>query len=281
MSLGEPRIEYVEARRVLLDVLVALDAHRASLVLVGAQAVYLRCAGRLTTYQPFTTDADVVIDPSTLGSRPPLESAMTEAGFVPSDQPGTWEARFERAGFADTVVVPVDLIVPSQVAAPRGSRAARLPDPHGKRTARKTDGLEGALVDHDNFVLAALEPSDRRTVNVNVAGVAALLVAKSHKLGERIATPARLHAKDAGDVYRLFDATDADAMSGLLRSLLADERSASATEEALSYVQQLFRTPRSIGVVLATDALRGTLPEETVTASMTAYVRDLLERLGQ
>ncbi len=49
---GAPRIEYVEARRVLLDALDALRYHLGAVVLVGAQAVYLRTEGRIEGYQP-------------------------------------------------------------------------------------------------------------------------------------------------------------------------------------------------------------------------------------
>ena len=38
---GAPAPLYVKAREVLLDALEALGPHRASLVLVGAQAIYL------------------------------------------------------------------------------------------------------------------------------------------------------------------------------------------------------------------------------------------------
>jgi hypothetical protein len=38
---GEVDPLYIQARRVLLDVLDALGSHRQSIVLVGAQAVYL------------------------------------------------------------------------------------------------------------------------------------------------------------------------------------------------------------------------------------------------
>ena len=44
---GEPDRLYVEARRALLDALEALAPHRDSLILVGAQAVYLH-AGEAT-----------------------------------------------------------------------------------------------------------------------------------------------------------------------------------------------------------------------------------------
>ena len=65
----------------LLDALSGLQAHLSAVVLIGAQAVYLRTAGRLTTYQAFTTDADLVIDPGKLADTPPLGEAMTAARF--------------------------------------------------------------------------------------------------------------------------------------------------------------------------------------------------------
>jgi hypothetical protein len=145
------RIEYIEARRVLLDALDALRPHIDAVVLLGAQAVYLRTTGRLLTYQPYTTDADIVLDPSRLPDVPSLGRSMTDAGFVLSDEPGIWEARFLRAGFADEIVVPVDLIVPEQVASKAG-RAARLAGEHGKNTARKSPGVEGTLVDFAGLV---------------------------------------------------------------------------------------------------------------------------------
>jgi hypothetical protein len=39
---GEHDPEYVEARRILLDALEAIGHHRKAVVLVGAQAIYLR-----------------------------------------------------------------------------------------------------------------------------------------------------------------------------------------------------------------------------------------------
>jgi hypothetical protein len=75
----QPRIEYIEARRVLLDVLSALREQRDAVVLVGAQAVYLRAADRPPAYQPFTTDADIVLDPSLLTDQPALGDVMRSA----------------------------------------------------------------------------------------------------------------------------------------------------------------------------------------------------------
>lgn len=270
-----PRIEYVEARRVLLDALTALTPHIDALVLVGAQAVYLRTAGRIETYQPFTTDADVVLDPRLLGPIPPLGQAMQRAGFTLTDEPGIWEAHLTRPGFDEEIVVPVDLIVPEELAPKAGRRSARLPGEHGKATARKSPGLAGALVDNSPIELASLEGGDARLITVNVAGYGALLVAKLHKLGDRLATPERLHAKDAGDVYRLFDAVSPDDMAITLRALLDDERSTATTTKALAYLGQLFVTSTSTGTQFAVDALRAVLPAETVNAAMTAYADEL------
>lgn len=276
-----PRIEYVEARRVLLDALDALRAHLDAVVLVSAQAVYLRTAGRIEGYQPFTTDADIVLDPTLLGDIPPLREAMERGGFVLTDEPGIWEARFMRPGFADEVVVPVDLIVPEELAPKAGRRAARLPGPHGKTTARKSPGLAGAVVDNGPVDLVSLEGGDPRTTTVNVAGYGALLVAKLHKLGDRLATPQRLQAKDAGDVYRLFDAVAPDEMTAILRSLLADERSTATTEKALTYLDELFISPAAVGVGLAVEALRAVLPADTVAAAISGYTAELRRSVGR
>lgn len=114
---------------------------------------------------------------------------------------------------------------------------------------------------------------------MNVAGLGALLVAKAHKLGERLSNPRRLQAKDAGDVYRIFDATTPEEMAALLISLRADERSAPSTATALGFIRQLFETPASTGTQLAADALQGTLPAATVVAVVTGYTQELLIRL--
>jgi len=56
-----PEPEYVEARRVLLDALEALGMHRRSVVLIGAQAIYLRAGEGDLAVAPYTTDGDLVI----------------------------------------------------------------------------------------------------------------------------------------------------------------------------------------------------------------------------
>lgn len=88
-----PAYEYVAARRVLLDALVALEAHIGAVIVIGAQAVYLRTGDRMRQYQPFTTDADLVIDPGLLAEAPLIGDAMLAAGFNNTNEPGIWIRR--------------------------------------------------------------------------------------------------------------------------------------------------------------------------------------------
>jgi len=67
---------------------------------------------------------------------------------------------------------------------------------------------------------------------INVAGPAALLVAKAFKLGERLETPRRLLSKDAGDVFRLYEAKTVGEIIERLRRVADDERSADVAGKA-------------------------------------------------
>lgn len=62
--------EYVATRGVLLDALNALEQHLPSIILVGAQAVYLHAGASDLAQPPMTTDADLVLDVSTLADQP-------------------------------------------------------------------------------------------------------------------------------------------------------------------------------------------------------------------
>ncbi|MFL6077841.1 MAG: hypothetical protein ACJ73S_31140 [Mycobacteriales bacterium] len=114
MEAGESRL-YVVARRVLLDALEALAEQREALILVGAQAVYLRSGDADLFVGRYTKDADIGIDPTRLAADPHLEKAMVAAGFTLSldrgdGQPGTWLREVSMDG--GPVAVPVDLLVP-------------------------------------------------------------------------------------------------------------------------------------------------------------------------
>ena len=131
---SEHEEQYVRARRVLLDALEALGGHRRSIILVGAQAIYLHAGEATFGMAPYTTDADLAIDPRVLQKTPPIESAMTRAGFRPGVQPGIWLSKDD---------IQVDLLVPEAVGG-SGRRGARL-EGHSKRSARKVEGTRGRI----------------------------------------------------------------------------------------------------------------------------------------
>ncbi len=262
---------YVRARAALLDAADALETHLDAIVLVGAQALYLHTGeGELfDTVTPFTTDADFSIDPSDLRDSPLLTELLGMHGFRAREgQIGRWISPND---------VLVDFLVPEMLAGP-GSRAARL-GPHGKGVARRAKGLEAALVDRELTTISALDPADSRSVTMNVAGPGALLVAKTHKIAERIDRPQRLQDKDALDVLRLLQATETADLAHRLKQLVGDEQSASVTSEAIESLNPLFGSPDSVGVVMAAQAAGLAADPDFVSASMTALVSDLLTAL--
>lgn len=181
--------EYVAARTVLLDALEALDIQREAIIVVGAQAVYLRTGDAgIVGVAPYTTDADLALAPAWLTAEPHIEDLMGDAGFAQKADPGVWWKTVDIAGRATEV--EVDIMVPERYAPNGGRRSVRIP-PHDKMVARKAIGLEGSIIDHDVIEVAALDDTDHRHFAVRVAGAAALVVAKltSCATGWRSPTP--------------------------------------------------------------------------------------------
>lgn len=279
---------YVAARTVLLDALEALAPYRSAIVLVGAQAVYLQTGGAGLVAAPFTRDGDLALDPAVVLTvhDPLLDAAMTAAGFTLRTRagggvaPGTWLKTTDITGAP--LQVPVDLIIPrgAMPGAGRQTRGARLGE-HGRTTAMLTRGLEGALVDHQTTPVTGLDANDSRTVDVEVAGVGALLVAKLIKLSERTqGRPDRLKDKDAGDIYRLIRTTPAPAMAARLRLLSEHPTSATVTAEALEALPTLFGTARAVGVQMAIHATSQDVPEVRVATQLVSYTAQLRDALA-
>lgn len=263
---GAPDPLYVRARRVLLDATDALAEQLDAIVLVGAQAIYLHTGDADLAIAEYTTDADFSIGPADLTDSPLLAELMTAGGFVPDQHPGAW---------LSPDGITVDLMVPEALAG-AGSRGARL-GTHGKRVARRAKGLEGALVDRDRMTIAALDPNDNRSVSMLVAGPAALLVAKTHKIAERAGDTTRLRDKDALDVLRILQATSTSDLAGRLRKLRDDSISADATDEAIARLEPLFGSPDALGVEMAVRAAGPDAHPETIAASLTVLVAELID----
>jgi hypothetical protein len=267
---------YALARGVLLDALDALGNQRNAVVLVGAQAIYLHTGAAELAVAEFTTDSDLGIDPGALKSRPELEEALSDAGFSQSVQPGTWVATRRLEG--RPVNVDLDLMVPEALGG-GGRRGARLPEPHGNRAARKARGLEAALVDREVREIGALDERDTRRFRVAVAGPAALLVAKLHKIHERTGAPGRASDKDALDVLRLLRAVPTETLAEALNLLREDPLSAEVTKQAISYLRELFSSPDAPGSAMAARAASPLEPEDEIRASCAILSQDVLRTL--
>jgi len=270
---------YVLARQVLLDVLEALGEHRESIIVVGAQAVYLHVGDANLTVAPFTSDGDLVLDPASLAEIPPLEIALRNAGFLPKkeDSVGVWVTQRPSLEHDRTEEVCIDLLVPANVSPGKGRRAARLAG-HDARAARKVVGLEGALVDVGPLEITSLEEHDRRRIEVNVAGPAALLVAKLIKISDRKGTD-RQTDKDALDIVRILRGVDTNDLSKRMTSVLEDPRSAEVTNRALELLRTTFGRRGGVGIDMAIGAARGLVDAEELTASCTALASALLDAL--
>jgi hypothetical protein len=264
---------------VLLDALTAIGPHRAAVVVVGAQAVYLRVGDADLAVAPYTTDADLAVDPSLLAEVPPLEKALAKAGFFPKamDSVGIWVTHRPTTASPETEVA-VDLLVPASVSPGKGRRAARLKG-HDANAARIVNGLEGALVDSEIMTISSFEESDSRLIDVRVAGPGALLVAKLHKIDERKGT-SRQSAKDALDVLRLLRGVTTEDLVKRMLMLSGDERSGAAYANGLILLRSLFASRTAAGTEMAVLATDGLMNADEVARSCEILALDLLTAIG-
>ncbi len=131
------------------------------------------------------------------------------------------------------------------------------------------------------MTIRALAADDGREVEVRVAGPAALLVAKLHKLGERQATPERLVDKDAYDIYRLLVAVPTQDLAAALVRLLADELAADVTRAALDFLADMFGNADAVGSLMAGRAEELVGDPAVVAAACAALAGDLLAAVAR
>jgi hypothetical protein len=189
---------------------------------------------------------------------------------VPGDQPGRW---LGLGGIA------VDLMAPEALCGGSSAhRSARLRPPHDdKMTARRTVGLEAAVVDNDVRVISALD-ADPRSFKIKVAGPAALVVSKVIKIAERQRQqPGRLKSKDGLDVLRLLRAeNDLSRLARSLQGLVSVELSSAVATQAVDELRVLAAGPDDLLPTLAAEAEAGFGDPDEIRMSMVVLVDELL-----
>lgn len=260
-------------RSALLYALEALADHREAVVVIGAQAIFLRTGPGSVALPEMTKDSDLSLDPRALGHEPLIEEAMRSAGFelqTDKPQPGSW---VNREG------IPVDLMVPEALSGKEGRRGGRIP-PHSSQATRRAVGLEAAVVDRSPMEISSLAPEDARTLTAYVAGPAALLVSKLHKLSERQNQIDRLNDKDAYDVYRILVAVKTEELVSAFGRLRDDPLAGPVTREALELLEVLFAAgPEALGSSMAGRAETGLGTPAVVAASVADLAADLIRAL--
>lgn len=261
---------YVTARKALLDVLDVLGPHLKSIILVGAQAIYIHTREAEFAVSPFTYDADLAVNPEELADNPKLIDVMKKARFSLTNQPGLYKRTIDGA--------QVDLLVPAALGG-GGRRGARL-GLQGNNAAMKVRGLEGALVDHAPVQIKSLDENDRRTHTIEVAGPASLFVSKVLKVAERSQGALRRQDdKDAFDIFRLLRVIQTSDLTDGLNHLLGDSLSSEVTGEAIKTFKNLFGDASSTGVQMVVSHIRDIEPEDIISASCVALSQDLIRSL--
>jgi len=129
------------------------------------------------------------------------------------------------------------------------------------------------------MTVAALDPRDDRSIDVEVAGVAALLVAKAHKIHDRSAggRADRLKDKDAFDVVSMMQTSSPREAGATLAQLRTHPVAGEATTDALEYLNELFGRRAGEGVRMAQRALRLAVPDEQIATLCVTYTERLLQ----
>ncbi len=267
---------YILAREVLLDALGALGPHREAMILVGAQALYLHSREDEFAVAPFTTDGDLAIDTTLLTEFPPLETLLEQAGFSHrrQDSVGEWvtDRKTHAGGNAE---VAVDFLVPVQSEKDRGRRSARLKG-HHSRFARLVEELQGAMMDNELMVLGSLQKPGSRSFPIRVAGPAALIMAKSFKIQDRLGS-LRLRDKDALDIFRLLRVSPVGELARKFNQLLCHRKVVESCRESLEIFGNLFQDSRSQGVEMVVRSLGFLADRDEVTQSCVSLAEEFLK----
>lgn len=272
---------YVAARRVLLDALEDLADHRDAIIVVGAQAVYLRTGAANVGVAEYTTDGDLAIASDALAGSPLLEDVMStrfdhaRRGPTVAEEPGVWTRSVDVDG--ERIEIPVDLIVP-EGSLRQAARARRVLVPTASEPLARRPASRRPSSTNDVLPIEALDVQDRRSIASRVAGPTAMLIAKAHKINDRLAQearPDRLIDKDASDVYRLMLTTEPERINEVVPTLLDDPRIGGPAQRGLEMLRGQFGARRAPGVEMAVRALRLGVPEERVRAVCVSFVAAL------
>ena len=115
-----------------------------------------------------------------------------------------------------------------------------------------------------------------RAFEVAVAGVAALLIAKLHKIAERKESVERRQDKDGLDVLRLLRFADTHNLAKTLANLGQHPIAGKVTQEARTFLEELFADRAAVGAQMAVRASVGLEDAVAIALSCETLARRLL-----
>jgi len=271
ISVADMQYGAANSRRLLVDTVQALTPFQDAVTVVGAHAIHIwieQTWGK--SEMQATRDGDIVLNPRFVTEDPKLIDLMASIGIIPilEDRPGIY-------GYKDEIAkewiqrTTVDLIVPEAYAGP-GRRAARIA---GQRhAASRAIGLELAIWDR---TLTKLTTTDEpiESAEAYVAGPAALLTAKAHKVYERLAEiatkPQRLKPKDSGDVALLMMISDPEEVAQImLNSAFSHPEIKSVIYSAATWLVDMYQAKTSIPRLQAIASLESRFEEAEVASAI-------------
>jgi len=263
------------SRRLLIHTIQALGPFKDAVTVIGAHAVHVwveKAWG--PTMMEATRDGDIVLNPVFVTDNPKLIDLMASVGVVPAleNRPGIY-GFVEEARLDWQQRTTVDLIVPETYAGP-GRRAARIA---GQRhAASRAVGLELAVWDRALMTLTTVDELPE-SVDTYVAGPAALLTAKAHKVHERLADavahPDRLKPKDSGDVALLMMVSDPEEVARLMVDAAnAHPEIRTVVADASTWLSDMYGETTAIPRQHAVDSLGTRFDETTITEAIDTWL---------
>jgi hypothetical protein len=267
------------SRRAIISILTeVLPDQAGSLTILGGHAVMLRCPQTFGLVLP-TSDGDFAVTPIQVNDQPSFTDALRSAGFEPRDssRPGLWGRGRRDASGLVSWDEQIDFLCPGSLTGNVG-RSRRsvtvLKTTHGTAAVGVADGIELATVDRGPVMITDLaDPS--RSVEANVAGIPALVCAKSYKLGERlerIATrPQRVLPKDFGDLFLLMANSDPEETAQVFNRHSDDSPTGKAIALGRRHFANVLRSP--IALSIWREATEQILPDGVLADLLSAWRR--------
>lgn len=233
-----------QSRRLLITTIQALGDHAKAMTVVGAHAVHVWVQKKWGPIDMESTrDGDLVLNPLFIAEDPKIMDLMAEIGLEPvrPERPGIYGPVSER-GLSWEQRTTVDLLVPEIYAGAKG-RSARILG-QGRATTRAY-GLELAIHDRTLTRISTSDNLPQLSVDVHVAGPAALLIAKAHKVSERLRDaskrPDRLRPKDSGDIALLMMVSDGAEIASIMRRKVYEFAEIGAVvDEGAQYLVEMY-----------------------------------------